>query len=88
MEILVELFLYFMIDGTEVYSHAKKTPKSMRVLALSFIIVFMFMMFYLAYYSRSNTIGMYAFILIGSVTALFLSNLLSEYKKMKSPGNQ
>ncbi len=86
MEILVELFLYFMIDGTEIYSESRKTPKSLRIFTLSFIIALMFMFFYLSYYSRSNTIGMWTFIILGSVIALFLYNLLTEYRKIKSGG--
>lgn len=86
MEILVELFLTYLIDGTEVFSSSRKTPKSLRVLTLSFVVVFMFLLFYLAYYSRGNKIGMWTFLILGSAVALFLYNLLSEYRKMKAEG--
>lgn len=86
MEILVELFLTYLIDGTEVYSSSRKTPKSLRVLILSFIVVFMFLLFYLAYYSRGSKIGMWTFLILGSAIALFLYNLLAEYRKMKAEG--
>ncbi len=86
MEVLVELFLTFMIDGTAIFSNSRKTPKSLRILTLSFIIVLMFMLLYLSYYSRSSRIGMWAFLILGSAIALFLTNLLSEYRKMKAEG--
>lgn len=84
MDILIELFLEFLIEGTAKTAESKKTPKLTRLLALALIMGMMLFLFFMAYINRTEKEMMWTFIVFGSLIAFFLLNLLYDYVKMKN----
>lgn len=84
MDILVELFLEFLVEGTSKAAESKKTPKLTRLFALVLIIGTMLLLFFMAYINRTEKEMMGTFIVFGSLIAFFLLNLLYDYVKLKN----
>ena len=84
MDILVGLFLEFLIEGTAEIAKSKKTPKFLRLFALALIIGTMLLLFLLSFTARADKTMMWTFVVFGSLIAFFLLNLLHEFIKLKN----
>lgn len=85
MEILLDIFLDFLIEGTAEISKSKKAPKSLRVFSLTVIVCTMLLLFILSYLAREDETMMWSFIVFGSFIAIFLLTLFYKYMKLKNP---
>ena len=85
MEILLDIFLDFLIEGTAEIAKSKKAPKSLRIFILTVIVGTMFLLFLLSYLSREDETMMWSFIVFGSFIALFLLTLFYKFMKAKNP---
>lgn len=82
MEILVNIFLEVLIEGTAEVAKSRKAPKLLRKFALSLIISTMLLLYGLAVFAREDRQMMWTFIFFGSLIAYFLMVLLQEYLRM------
>jgi len=85
MEILLDIFLDFLIEGTAEIMKSKKAPKSLRIFVLTVIVGTMFILFFLSYLSREDETIMSTFFVIGSLIAVFLLFLFYKFMKAKNP---
>ena len=85
MEILLDIFLDFLIEGTAEIAKSKKAPKSLRIFILTVIVGTMFLLFLLSYLSREDETMMSTFFVIGSLIAVFLLFLFYKFMKAKNP---
>ena len=83
MDILVNIFLEVLIEGTAEAAKSRKTPKLLRKFALSLIISTMLLLYGLAIFMRDDKRMMWTFIFFGSIIAYFLLVLLQEYLQLK-----
>jgi len=84
MDLLVGLFLEFLIEGTAAIAKSKKAPKLLKLFALTLIIGTMLLLFVLSYYARADKVLMWTFIILGSLLAFFLLSLHQEFLKLKN----
>ena len=85
MEILLDIFLDFLIEGTAEIAKSKKAPKSLRIFILTVIVGTMFLLFFLSYLAREDETMMWSFFVFGSFIALFLLTLFYKFMKSKNP---